>query len=96
MKCVARASTLRCAFCHDELGSPSWSCERCATRLHEDCRELAGVCPILGCQPRFRLSVRAVVERPRGALGEHLGAWLATLANIAPARWFDVPIPDEA
>lgn len=82
MKCVARASSLRCAYCHDDLDMPSWSCARCATQLHEDCRELAGVCPILGCAPRFRLSIRPADERPHGASAWHLGAWFVTLLSI--------------
>src|SRR2546421_9889384 len=78
MKCLPRASTVRCAFCHDALSSPAWSCDRCRTRLHEDCRDLAGVCPSLGCEPRRP----RVVSVARGASFAHLGVWLATFLNV--------------
>lgn len=42
-------ASLRCAFCHDDLGARAVTCTRCGTKLHPDCgRELA-LCPSLGC-----------------------------------------------
>jgi hypothetical protein len=82
---------LRCAFCHDRLAAPAWTCVQCATRLHEDCRELAGICPILGCEPRFRLSIRPARETPRGASASHLCAWLTILGGIWTALVWLVP-----
>lgn len=81
MKLRLRPSGLRCAYCHDDMGSPSWSCGRCATRLHDDCNELlAGRCPTLGCVDRPRLVLQLVGERPPGASIWHLGAWLVSYA----------------
>lgn len=67
------------------------SCDRCATGMHEDCRELAGRCPILGCRPRFHLSIRAAVEHPCGATVWHLGAWLTTLIGDWTVLFWAVP-----
>jgi len=89
MICVQRiSSVLRCAFCHDDADVPLWACERCATRLHVDCFELLGLCPILGCTPRRRVIVHPVVAFD-GATPWHLGAWLATFAGVwVTVAWF--------
>ena len=87
MRCVARTSALRCAYCHDGLQAPSWACERCSTHLHADCFfELAGLCPILGCRPRIFVRVRAA-----GSSWCDLACWLAsyvllcaTLTQVVP------------
>jgi hypothetical protein len=92
MRCVQRTSVLRCAFCHDDADAPEWSCGRCATRLHEDCFELAGVCPILGCAPRLRVLVLPLVQHAGRASPWHLAIWLATFTSVwATLVW---PVPE--
>jgi hypothetical protein len=83
-----RTSNLRCAFCHDDLAPPLWSCERCATLVHGDCHEEAPACPTLGCARRFALSIRPHVP---GASVDQLIAWITVflldelvLAGVAP------------
>ncbi len=51
----------RCAYCHDALAAPQRACERCRTRLHDDCWAELPRCPTLGCFA-LRVSPRRATE----------------------------------
>ncbi|HZU98056.1 MAG TPA: hypothetical protein VFF73_15235, partial [Planctomycetota bacterium] len=40
---------IRCAYCHADAGRSPVECSRCKTLLHEDCFDILGKCPTLGC-----------------------------------------------
>lgn len=67
---------LRCAYCHDELGSIRARCRGCATLLHTDCWNLAGTCPTLGCLERAALPCARNRPGRTGVRALFAGAWL--------------------
>lgn len=42
--------SLRCPYCHGELGPEPVRCGACATPVHAECAELHGRCVVLGCR----------------------------------------------
>ncbi len=69
-KATARASDLRCAYCHGETaGEPVRACPECRTVCHAACRRELGCCPTLGCRDDAALDgtprlVRAALSLP--------------------------------
>lgn len=90
-------STLQCPYCHSTFDeAPVFTCAQCQTKIHQECFEIHGSCPVFACQetapprPRQRREddpelIRRRLNNSRGTLA--LVSFLFALANsiVIPA-----------
>jgi hypothetical protein len=85
---------MRCAICHDSLGTERSTCSSCRSAAHTDCRASLARCPTLGCiasiEGRLRAPTVAVLPEgnPSSCLLPFLLAAAITTAVLVFGCWY--------
>src|SRR5579872_1357209 len=83
IKLRARATLLRCAFCHDDRDTAALAACLCGAVLHVDCRATLSRCPTFGCRPHVSAGTSwTTLEAPV----QHVVRALAVLGQFIDAR----------
>lgn len=80
----------RCAFCHDSLTGPQWSCAGCKSTLHADCAASVG-CPVMGCAGKARPTSLSGRANFAGEDAAHDAAFWRDLGRTAIRRTHEHP-----